>query len=527
MRDAGTDPWVENLFRPLVMGIMVGCIAWSVVELIRSFAPAWNGTFLVVGCVLVAWEANYSYRLLKTRWQLRFNTAQFRVAELVVILSALKVGSYIGDGWSNVLADIQNWPRNPFTMFDPETLVAFVLALLSWTAVNQTLDDLERLGQLPGAQRSYVPPIESLSQRFWGGGVILLIAAGFTRVAPTEIPSLERPSVPGLVLNALIYFLLGLVMLGQVQHTRLRIRWQAQKVKVAGNLAARWARYSLTFIGLAALAAFLLPTGYTSGLLGIVALALVLFTCLAGTIAWLLIAIIALPLIWLLQQLAGSPEPVPQEAQPPPLIPSPTPAESGGAGPDWFVILRALLFWAFILGVLFYVLRRYLRDRPGLWEALVTLRPIQALRRGWVVALWQWLKKWSARLSQTVSERLPRQLLRRSRRDTPIARPLRFFRLGALPPREQVIHYYLNILRQARKEGLGRGRHQTPYEYQVTLESDLAQTRQEIEGLTQAFVEARYSQHELEAQVVPRVRAYWARIKRALRRRKQERRAGE
>ena len=63
------NPWLENLFRPLVIGVMVGCIALSVVELIRLFLPAWNAMYLVGACVLAAVEANFSYRLLRARPQ--------------------------------------------------------------------------------------------------------------------------------------------------------------------------------------------------------------------------------------------------------------------------------------------------------------------------------------------------------------------------------------------------------------------------------------------------------------------------
>ena len=50
------NPWVKNLFRPLVIGAMVSCIALSLVELVRLFVPAWNGTYLIVSCVLVLWR---------------------------------------------------------------------------------------------------------------------------------------------------------------------------------------------------------------------------------------------------------------------------------------------------------------------------------------------------------------------------------------------------------------------------------------------------------------------------------------
>ncbi len=59
-------------------------------------------------------------------------------------------------------------------------------------------------------------------------------------------------------------------MLGQVRFATLRKRWQAQETKIVIT-AGRWVRYSLALIGLAAFLAFLLPTGYTVGLLEVMA----------------------------------------------------------------------------------------------------------------------------------------------------------------------------------------------------------------------------------------------------------------
>jgi hypothetical protein len=512
-----TEAWLRDTFRPLVMAAMVGCVAWSAVELIRSFWPPWNGTFLVVGCVLVALEAHYSYRLLRTRRALRFSATQFRVAEFAVILSALKIGSYVGDGWARVVADVRAWPQDPSLIFDPEAMVAFGLAILSWAAVTQSSHDLERLGEPPERHPAYTPPLESLTHRFFWGGAILLVCAGFTRVALSEALDLERPPVPGLVLNALIYFLLGLVMLGQAQFTRLHRQWQVQETTVAKDLGRRWARYSLAFVGLAALMAFLSPIGYASDLLSMASTGLALGVYVLTVFIALLYMICGLPLAWLLSLFSGEQEPLPERMQalpqPPPQVTQPGDA----AAPDWFAILRAVVFWVIVLGVLFYLARRYLRDRPGLGQALTRVKPVGRLYRLWEI-LWRWLKIWTARLGQSVGERLPR----RSRRaaSAPGMRRPRFFRLGALPPREQVARYYLNVLRRAREQGLGRERHQTPYEYQATLESSLSQVQQEVEALTQAFVEARYSRQEVEAGTVRGVRAYWARIKAALRKRK-------
>ena len=50
-------PWLANVFTPLVLSTMMGCIAVAIVDLGELLSPAWNGTYVVVGCVLAALEA--------------------------------------------------------------------------------------------------------------------------------------------------------------------------------------------------------------------------------------------------------------------------------------------------------------------------------------------------------------------------------------------------------------------------------------------------------------------------------------
>lgn len=502
--------WLERLFRPLVIGVMFGCVALSLVELIRLAFPEWNGTFLVLGCVLVALEANYSYRLIRTKSLLREDRLRFRIIEIAMIFILLKIGSYVGDNWAGIWADIQTWPRQLHHFFDPETVVAFVLAILSWSASTQTVREFERLNEPPEYSRYYVSPLESMTRRFFRGGVVLMIAAGITRIGIAYLLKLRRPPVPGLVLNVLVYFLLGLVMLGQVRFATLNKRWQAQQIDVADNLASRWARYSLAFIGLAAFLAFLLPTGYTLGLLELIGWAIGIAIAVVTTITMLLLMLFTLPLAWLFS-LFGAEPPSPRPSSSPPQFQQPQP--SGGGAPHWFQFLQSLVFWIIALGMVFYVVRSYLRDHPDLLESLARLAPIRFLVRLWA-ALGQWWRGWGIALQS----HLPRVWsLRRTRRARPHGEPFRSFRLGALSPRDRVVYYYLSTLHRASQRGIPRRKAQTPYEYNSTLEPHLPQAEPELGRLTQAFVEARYSQHAVETDDARHVRASWQRVKEALR----------
>jgi len=501
------NPWAENLFRPLLVGAMAGCIALSVVELAQLVYPDWNGTYLTVACVLAALEANYSHRLVRARRLSGPDLFRFRVAEIVLFFLLLKIFSYADGSWADVLADVRTWPQQPLAIFDAETLAALVLALFSWLAATLTAQDMGLIGEPPGRDREYVPPSQRLSARFLWGGLAIVVLAGLTRTGIAKLLDQDRPSVPGLVLNVLVYFLLGLVMLGQVRLASLQASWRSQGVQVAKRLPRRWVRYSLIFIGLTALLAFLLPTGYTVGLFEVIGTVFLVLSYLVS----LLYALILAPIGWLLYKLSGpgveSPPPLPT---PPPLEP---PAQGGGssAAPAWLGMARSLVFWAALLGMVFYVLRTYLRDRPELAGVLRRIGLVHALRRLWA-ALWHRLTG----LAQAVNERVPRLVIRLPRRRR-VKGHSRFFRLSALSPRERILYYYLSVLRRAGRQGFPRRRGQTPYEYDADLAPSLPLARREMGALTQAFVEARYSRHSFGRERARRVRAEWQQVKKALR----------
>ena len=501
---------LENVFRPLVIGVMFGCIALSLVELVHLVFPTWNGTYLVLGCVLAAVEATYSHRLIRARSLRGSDLVRFRAIELGTFFVALKIGSYVGEPWAAVVADIRTWPREPYRVLDLETLVAFLLAVLAWHVATQTVRDYERLNEPPEFHRYYVSPMDSLTGRFFTGGVVLLIAAGLTRIGIAHLLDLRRPSVPGLVANVLVYFLLGLVMLGQVRLASLRKRWRVQDIQVADELPGRWVRYSLVFIGLLALVAFLLPTGYTMGLLEVAGWLLGLALAVLAFVATLLFWLITLPLALLLSLLGlGLPPDLPSQPppQPPPYAPTAAPA------PGWLQFLRSLVFWSIAVGMIYYVLRSYVRDHPELGETLVALRPIRVLRRWWL-AIGRWLAGWG----KAVGELVPQDWrLRWLRRPPPAREPFHFLRLGGLSPRAQVLYFYLSLVKRAGQQGIPRHGSQTPYEYSTVLESKLIQAQQELELLTQAFVEARYSPHEIGTEQARHGRANWQRVKVALR----------
>lgn len=507
--------WLETVFRPLVIAAMLGSVAVSIVGLARVFFPDWNGVYLVGASVLVSLEASYSRRVIRNRSIRGKERLYFRITEILTIFILLKAATYIGAGWRDVIADIRTWPSDPLNILSLETYFAFGLVLISWDLTNQTLSELERVNERPQFRGLYIHPRQALAERYFLGGILLLFFAGLTQIGLGEIMNLDRPSVPGVFLNVLIYFLLGMVLLGQVRYEELHHRWHLENIDVTAELPRRWAVYSLILIGIGAGIAFVLPTSYTVGLFGIVDVLFRLFGLIAGILwygAILLFFLTMLP-FYLLAQLLLSEEVEPPEMAPPPQFAPPPSAGGGGGGPAWFDLLRSLFFWVIIVSIVVYILRIYLQDHPEVREAIVNVWPLRMLRR-----LLGALRIWIGDTAESVTSRLPREFsFQLWRGGDGSGRSFRFFRLGDLSPTERVRYYFLSIVRRAGEQGLPRRGSETPYEYEAQLEEKLQEAQREMAQLTDAFVEARYSRHDISEEELERITEDWKRVRAAVR----------
>jgi len=310
------------------------------------------------------------------------------------------------------------------------------------------------------------------------------------------------------VVNVLVYYVLGLVVLGQVHYAALRQDWQARKTPVTGGIEAKWWRSSLIFVGLVAVVALLLPTGYTTAVLDVLRFGLAVVLRALYVVAATLLFVVSLPVWYLSRWLLGSESAAPRA--PPIATIRPPAAPPPGAGPAWLGIARIVFFWLLVLGFVFYLLRTFWREHPEFRQALASFRPLR-----WLLRLW---RAWMGRVSSWgVLERLRRR--REGRQAGGESEGAGETLLAQRAPdsnRGRVLYYYLDIVRRARRAGVPRRPAQTPFAYGVTLKETLPETGQQVDVLTEAFVEARYSRHRIEGDLVRRVRASWRRIKQFL-----------
>jgi hypothetical protein len=513
------DRWTDAFFRPFLITVMIMCLNVSLVNFVRLVNLEWRGEYFLLAMFLTTVEAIYSYRVLQRYITRGISTTRYRLAELVVLILIIKLLGFMGKPPALVGAELQAlWQTPALFLLNTEFYVSFILALIAWGAATQTMADFETLYD-PYTDNTIV--LDSLAERFFWGGGILVVISGITYWVTlsglASLLNLHRPSIGGVIFNVLLYFTVGLILLSQVNLTRLLVRWRIQKIASPPDLARRWAKYGFIFLGFVTLIAFLLPTSYTLGFLDTAGVIIRFLMDIFVFIFQLLIILLTLPLTWLLSLLGVAPPTTAPAGQPelPPMLET-TP----GASYPWLEVLRSLIFWLAALAIIGYMLKTYLEDHPELIESLSRFKPFKFLLN-LLTQFWSWLRAWT----QTGLALIPKMGFLAKKEAGGEAKTAGWGWLGLrnLPARERILAYYFNILEQAKKHGAGRKTHQTPYEYEPRLKQSAPAAQGEIHDLTDVFVRARYSQETFGEEEIASVKREWQQIRKALRRRRQKR----
>ena len=504
--------WIDFFLKPLLITVMIMCLAISVVNLVRLIDPTWNGTYLLIAILLVTVEAIYSYRILQRYPSWRVSRLRFRLAEACMLLIILKLLNFANTPWPRLKAQLQATWQDPTVLFNLEFTVMLFLAAIAWNLSTQTIADFEALYD-PFTDSRFT--LNRLTHRFLWGGVALVLFSGLSQTiivsGVNSLLDLSRPSLGGIIVNVLIYFMLGFVLISQVNLTRLTIRWHLQDISLKPDLIRNWTRYGLIFLGLLTVLAFLLPTHYTMGFLEIAGRVVGLIIQ-AIIMVYYLIFFLLILLANLLYRLFGGAAPVQPDlepsapSQPPKVAPPPAPW-------PWWEFLQSLVFWLVALVFLIYMAKLYLEDRPELVKQLKRFKPIALVWAG-LVQLWRSFTRWAR---QTL-ELLPKQVkLFEPGLERAAPNQLRhWFSRRNMEPRQRILAYYLNVLRRAEKVGTARQAHQTPYEYEPELRQTIPDVQTEVEEMTDIFVRARYSQEIFDQPQAALVKQQWQRIRRAL-----------
>jgi hypothetical protein len=523
MRDTvGGSWWIENLLRPALIAGMVACLTSPLVVLFQWLLPGWNGTYFVLFAFLASLEGILSERTLRKRRITGWAYLGSRASEALLFLLLLKLANYIPLGFEQLLADAQVWASDPYQfvsgidLFTGSLFLALWLGSLYVARMTKELD-VEEGKEAPPPDKtsaeyylwltkpSAVPDRQEvlgmLVEFFLWGGIMMLLAATAINFFVFSVRVLAVPT--------LLYFALGIALLSQARFSANYAGWEVQGITVQPGITRRWLVWTVVFLVGVALVALILPTYYTLGpfkaLLALISMLYVAFSFFISLIVFLF----TLPLLLLNPEME---RPEPPEMGP---LAFPTPETAVNAGsPPWLEILASVVFWVVLLAIIIYAVRRVLRDRfgavgegeqaPGTWWGRFL---------AWVRILWQRWWSWG----QEAQVRLVQRRAGREREGEMVTGLRRFFFPGRLPPRELIRYFYLSAARRAGQAGQQRRPGQTPYEYQAALDQQFPELEPDLEGLTGAFVEARYSDRTMEKQEAEAVKPLWQRIKAALR----------
>jgi hypothetical protein len=510
--------------RILVAGMMV-CLAIAVRNLAERIVPGWQGGYIPWMALLVSAEAQYSRRLVRRESDLYTSSLVYRLGEWVVIALLIKLYLAFSSGLSLFLREMLSWGEGFWAnFFDPEYVFALFLAFIIWYLSGSFA---VQLFELEGDRFLLEADIEvgiisdrtaarrGLALRVLLIGMLLVFITALLRWDYQNLWG-DRP-VPTYNLSyVMLYFLLGMALVTLAHFAARRAVWALDRIPISAEIGRSWLVYSLLFLFGVSFLAFILPTGYSLGLLATLQYLLQLLSQLVYFIFYLL----SLPFIYLIRLISRFRE-VPQAEQPlptPEFNPPPaTPAAPTGL--PWIDLLRSIIFWAIFLGIVVYAFKVFIEQNEHLWARLRRLP-------GWryLAGFWSWLAANFKRAGGQARSAIHTGLLRLRRSGAGLAKPQTtgFLKLSLLSPRQKVLFYYQAMLRRARESGLPRQPSQTPFEYAQRLEQDLPEVDEDLASLTGAFVEARYSRHTISSESASQVRRYWSRIKHALRLRRKQ-----
>ncbi|HVN55344.1 MAG TPA: DUF4129 domain-containing protein [Anaerolineaceae bacterium] len=508
--------------------VMMVCFAATVVNLGARLYPLWQGEYYLAIALFVSLQVLVSRRYIEDTPIFSPDWFLQQAVEWVVILIFVRLSIYLTYGFGALQEDLSSLQESPLDVLLPsEVVVALAFAFVIHFLSSTLIEDLRLLehdpDQLDMERKGYYIQNRETIRRslitfvFIVGAVMLLMTAVIrVEISGNRFRVVDAPSQ---IWNLVVYFIAGLILLGLTRFSTLRTRWYLQEIPIRRDMALRWGIYSLVvLVGVAFIASFL-PTRYSIGFLTLLGWIITGFYLLLSLFQLLILVPFFLLYQWLLS-LFG--QPVPRQAAPtlPPI--NPFLDQTHLASSPWMELLKTILLWGTIFAISFFSLYHYLKQRG---ELVAKLRNLPAF--AWFATVARWLLRWfhgaKARVEEGVSLGIQRILHLRKEmapRPTPGRSPR-----SISDPRDQVLSAYLDLIHENKGSPLERKTVQTPREYQKTLDHTIPEVEEEIQLLTDAFIEARYTPHPITEKTSNLARLSWKQISTAIQRFRESRKS--
>ena len=516
--------------------LLMACMAMTMGSLIHNVLPEWHSGIIAGVLLFIVVDRLYTYRQLKPLTTLSSEWAIAIGAQWILILLVTRFLLSYANGIDAFRADLARFTRGYIAdLFTAEFVVSLLLALLVWYLTGRFLDLLDEMGldqkialeEGPTPMETgAIPAHQRLIGLIFSIGFMIVILTALARinvqtiVENTEgLPALEFNNLSGGEAGALLYFVFGLALLSLSRLMSLQTHWHRIRMPISSkNMTRQWGIYSLLFLLIVAVIVSLLPAGDSLGLFSVIG---TLFSFLISVLFFIgqLILSLILLLFSLPFMLMGLTPPTIHQPPPPPLPVLP-PAEPVGPPTtnEMWILVRSFLLWGSLLAIIVFALTHFVRQHGGIRAALRTSRVMN-----WLILAWQWLYRNAEKTRGTFSRALTegwQGIIARLERNRNLPRPsLTGFR--SLDPRRQIYFFYLAMIRRGSEQGVVRKPSQTPSEYAVELERALPSAEEDIDSITDAFMEARYSRRDVDSGKVNLVKVAWGRLRGALKHKSQ------
>lgn len=506
--------------------LMLACGVMTLDILIYRALPSWHSGIIAALLLFIVIDRFYTHRHFASLTPLSREWALALGTQWILILVVSRFLLSYAEGIDSLRSDLLLFTRgNLIELITPEYVFSLLLALLFWYLTGQFLDLLDESGlnqelalqeeQVPGG---LIPVHQRLVSLIFSLGIGLVIVAALTRVtihaaASTDrFPGVEVSRVSGGEAGALLYFVFGLALLSLSRLMSLQIHWNQLRIPVTSpNLARQWGIYSIAFLLILAAIVSLLPAGDSLGFFAVLRMLLGFLMAVLVFLGQIIISLLFL-LLSIPMRLFGRIT-LPISTVPPRLPTVPLEPVSSAAGGIPWALIKSILLWGALVVIVVFSLIQFVRQHEGLLAALRKSRMVN-----WLITAWQWLSNAAVKTGGSLSHGIAagwQSLVARLERRRLLSRA-GWINLRGLDPRRRIYFFYLAMLRRGAEKGLIRKPSQTPSEYALILEKELPSALEDIDSVTGAFIEARYSRRDVNASAANAVRAAWGRIRQAL-----------
>jgi Domain of unknown function (DUF4129) len=519
-----------KLFRSIsytLVFLMMACVLMTIGSLIQNVLPDWHSSIIAGVMLFILIDRLYTYQQLKSLTPLRSEWVMAHAAQWIVILLFIRLLLSYANGLDLFITDLSLFARGYLAnLFTAEFAFTLLLAFMLWVLTAQFLELLDEIGldmkwalseESVLIQSDAVPAHQRLVNLIFSIGIVLVILTALTRIdvrtnTSGGLPDIAVNRFSGAEAGALLYFVFGLALLSLSRLMSLQTHWNRLRIPVSSdNLTRQWGKYSLFFLLILAVIVSLLPAGDSFGFFSVLG---TLFSFLIGVFIFLAQLILALILLLfsLPFLLFGQAPPFMGGGAPPfPTLPreSVFPTDSSAL----LALVRSILLWGSLLAIIVFALIQFVRQHASI---LATLRKSRITN--WLLLAWQWLRRNADRTQDSLSRALAngwQNIVTRLEGKRILPR-MDFISVRSLDPRRRIYFFYLTMIRRGGEKGPMRKPSQTPSEYSVTLKQALPSAGEDIDSITEAFIEARYSRQEVDARKAAIVKVTWGRIRRAL-----------